>query len=378
MAGGPFDGALGRLGLLGTDALPTPRTATLLAGLAWLLPALLATAQAVADERTASWAYFSDFTVYARFLVGTWAMLATESYADGRFTLLTRAFLEAKIVAEDEQPAFHDALRSADDRTSSWLAELAILAVAVSLAGLTTSYAVSLAGSSWEGTATAGMVDLSWAGNASRFVSTPLFLFLGFRWLWRFGVWAALLHRISRLPLQLTPLHPDRAAGLGFLAIYPGIFSGFVIALSCTISSSFLKDLALEQHSPQAVWLAMATWLGLCLAFFLGPLLVFIRPLYLARERALLEYGRLASQHHLAFHRKWSARGGEELMGSPDPSSASDLNASVEAVLGMRVIPVDRVAVIQLVVSAGIPLVAVVARLIPLPELLKWIAGGLL
>ena len=28
------------------------------------------------------------------------------------------------------------------------------------------------------------------------------------------------------------PLHPDRSGGLGFLANFPGIFSGFVFALS--------------------------------------------------------------------------------------------------------------------------------------------------
>ena len=34
------------------------------------------------------------------------------------------------------------------------------------------------------------------------------------------------------LSLQLMPLHPDRSGGLGFLANFPGIFSGFVFALS--------------------------------------------------------------------------------------------------------------------------------------------------
>jgi hypothetical protein len=59
--------------------------------------------------------------------------------------------------------------------------------------------------------------------------------------LWRFLASTALLFRISRLPLQLAPLHPDRSAGLGFLAIYPSIFSGFVFALSCGVSSSILR-----------------------------------------------------------------------------------------------------------------------------------------
>lgn len=377
VAGGPFDALLDRVGLIAADGLPTRGAAIVLAAAAWLLPATLASAQALVDDRGAGWAFFTDFTVYARFLAATWAMIATERYADQRFVLLTRAFRDAKILTED-LPALREALVVADRRTASRLAEAVMLAIALALSGATTSYPVEIAGSSWEGTLADGGVVLSWAGNAARFVSNPLFLFLTLRWLWRFFVWGVLLHRISALRLHLTPLHPDGAAGLGFLAIYPSIFSGFVFALSCVISSSFLKDLDLQERAPETVWIAIGAWIAVCLAFFIGPLLVFVRPLYFARERAILEYGRLASQHHLAFDRKWMPRDGEELIGTTDPSSTSDLNASLETAFGMRVVPVDRIAVLQLVVSAGIPMLAVVARQVSLADLLKWIVGGIL
>jgi len=35
--------------------------------------------------------------------------------------------------------------------------------------------------------------------------------------------------------MQLMPLHPDRSGGLGFLASFPGIFSGVVFALSFVV-----------------------------------------------------------------------------------------------------------------------------------------------
>jgi hypothetical protein len=126
--------------------------------------------------------------------------------------------------------------------------------------------------------------------------------------------------------------------------------------------------------------LALAGWLACTLILFLGPLLVFTGPLYAAREKALLEYGRLANQHHLAFHRKWirEARSGEELMGSPDPSSAADLNSSVEIVREMRVVPVDGPAVVLLAVAAGTPLLAVVATQVPLTDLARWAIGAIL
>jgi hypothetical protein len=135
------------------------------------------------------------------------------------------------------------------------------------------------------------------------YVSNPLFIFLLLRWVWRFAVWALLLFRISRLPLQLTPMHPDRSAGLGFLSINPSIFTGFVFALSCVVASSFLEEMSLEKHDAYTVWVAISVWLAMVLFMFLGPLLVFVGPIYRARERALLDYGRLANQFHLSFHR---------------------------------------------------------------------------
>jgi len=378
VAGGPFHGFLRRLGLIGEDLLPTQGAAISLTLLAWLLPALLVVLQSFVDSGYSGWGFFKDLTVYSRYLIAIGVMVATERYADGRLELLARQFRTAGLVTDDGLPAFRAALASADRYSSSTLAEVVLGAVALIWSGLSTRFAVELAGSSWEGTAVANGVGLSWAGMAALLVSNPLFLFLTFRWIWRFLLWSALLFRVSRLQLKLTPLHPDRSAGLGFLAIYPSIFGGFVFALSCVVASSMMKDLSLQQHSTQTVWFALGGWLVVCLVLFLGPLVVFSRTLYDVRERAYFEYGCLANQLHLAFHRTWieEGRNGAELVDRGDVSSAADLNALVEAVRDQRIVPVDKLAVVQLLTAAGVPLLAVVATQVPLTELLKWIAGA--
>ena len=71
-------------------------------------------------------------------------------------------------------------------------------------------------------------------------------------------------------------------------------------------------------------------------------------------------------------------RSGDELLGSPDPSSVSDLNASLEALQRMRLVPVHLNAVIQILVAAGIPMLAVVLHQIPLAQILRWIVGVML
>ena len=130
--------------------------------------------------------------------------------------------------------------------------------------------------------------------------------------------------------------------------------------------------------SEQLVWLAIVTWLVLVVLVFLGPLLVFVRPLYLARERAMLEYGRLVHGHHTAFHRRWFGTDGTELLGSPDPSSVSDLNASVDNVYGMSLFPVDRSALVLLVGTAAVPLLVAAAFRMPLGDLLGGIIAVIL
>jgi hypothetical protein len=380
VAGGPFHRVLHRLGWIGADRLPTRHAAIGLALFAWLPPALLAIAQTLLDSSYSGWGYFTDLTVPARYLLAIWVMVMTERYADGRLVILVREFREANLISRNDLPAFESALDTADRRSSSALAEGVMVAVALTIPGFVASYAVALAGSSWEGTVVGGEVVLSWAGKFARFVSAPLFAFLALRWIWWFLVWAALLYRISRLPLQLIPTHPDRSGGLGFLAIFPGIFSGFSFALSCMVASAMLKDLGLEKHAPEIVWFAMAVWLAINLSLFLGPLLVFAGPLYAARERALLDYGRLSALSHLAFRRKWfrEAGNGDTLEEAPDLPSASDLNASVQAVREMQFAPIDRVAVIQVVVAAGLPLLAVVTTLVPLDDILKYFLRKLL
>jgi hypothetical protein len=351
-----------------------------LASLAWLLPAMLVVAQSIADTGYAGWDFFTDYTTYTRYLIVIWVMIATERYADGRIAMLIEQFRAANLLKQDDRHAFETMLDLADRRSSSFLAEVIIICAALVWSGLTAHYTVVLAGSGWAGTLLDGEVVLSWAGEAGRFVSNPLFLFLVLRWFWRFLVWTELLRRISRLPLQLMPLHPDRSAGLGFMAIYPGIFSGFIFALSCVVATAIMEELELVRQSPQTVWFFLAGWLVICLIIFLGPLLMFIRPLYTVRERALLDYGRLAHRHHLAFHQKWirESTSGEEIMGSSDPSSASDLNESVRAVQEIRIFPVDRPAVVQLVMAAGVPLLAVVVTRMPFFDLIKWLLRTIL
>lgn len=375
--GGPFHWILGYLRLIGEDRLPRLRAVILLAMLAWLPLALLAVAQALVENREASWGFFVDWTTYARYCIAIAVMVYTERHANERLTLLIDNFSRGKLVADNGLQSYQEALCKADRHSSSWLAEAVILIFAFAWTTTVSGYAISTAGMNWQGTLQGNELSLSWAGIYELWVSSTLFLFLTFRWLWRLLVLSNLLHAISRLPLRLMSHNPDCAAGLGFLTIFPSIFTGFAFAIGCVVSSGMLKELAYNAHDPNTVWFTMAGWLVICLAWLVGPLLVFVGPLSDAQEKAMLELGRYATRHHLALGEQLASEANHDddtrRATAPDLSLASSLNSLLGSVRQQGVVPVSASTVKEVLIAAAIPMIPVVLTLIPFLELLQLI-----
>jgi hypothetical protein len=216
----------------------------------------------------------------------------------------------------------------------------------------------------------------SWAGVAARWFSIPVFQFLCMLWWWRLAVWSLLLLRVSRLPLQLVPLHPDRLAGLGFLGVFPGIFRGFVFALSCVVASLLLKDVEADAgHNIELLRKLAMIWVGLVMVVFVAPLCVFYAPLYALRERELGGNARRVNRWFRDFHDRWF-EGNEDAPDDPrNRPSLGDLNSAIETLQGMRTVPIDRAAAIQLLLVAVAPLVVVGSTQVPLKEILGNIMG---
>ena len=371
---------LDRIGLLGTDHLPTWKTAFALALLAWLPPMLLALAQTMLEEGYRGWAYFEDLTVYTRYLVAIVAMVITERLAERRISALLRHFPEGGLLAPQLYSDYWSMVRRADGRVSWPLVEAVLLVFALLWSWASFYYVSSISVSGWEEWSDGTQSYMSWAGISAELLSNPVFLFLALRWTWRFLVWTSLLFQVSRLPLQLTAIHPDRAGGLGFLSLFPGIFVGLVFGLSCVIASSLLKTMALLHPSQLFIWLAIAAWVLLVALIVFAPLTLFSRALSMERERGLAAYAELLQEHHRLFQENWfrTGRDVEQLLGGSDPSSVVELNAIFESVQHMRVIPLNGPAVLQIIAAALTPFLLVVFSLMPLPELLQWLLGAII
>ena len=312
-------------------------------------------------------------------------MLFAERRADACTLMMVSEFLKGGLLSGESRRAFGARVRAADYWSTAAMVEATLLILAWLVAGRALDLTIQLEAAGWEAVALAGSAHtLSWAGLMARHFSTPLFLFLTLRWLWHLGVWSKLLYHLSRLPLQLRPLHPDRCGGIGFLSLFPGAFRGFVFALSCVLASLLLKDIesGTVQVTTDIVRGVIAAWALLVALLFLAPLLLFHEPLFELREDALRLYGSRSRLWIDTFDARWQmpaqhgdgrapARG-EEV---PKIGEIADAFAIVHE---LRSIPLDRTTVFHLYFAALLPLLLVGASRIPMHELLARIAGVLL
>jgi hypothetical protein len=206
------------------------------------------------------------------------------------------------------------------------------------------------------------------------YVSLPFFQFLLMRWYFRIFIWMRFLWQVSRIELNLVPTHPDRVGGLGFL---PGMIFAFTpLALAHGgLLAGFLGNrifflgAALPEFKIEIVVMVVFV---LCMV--LGPLLLFTPQLAQAKRRGLREYGALAQRYVREFDAKW-VRGGapdeEPFVGSGDIQSLADMSNSFEVVRTMRIAPITKETLLQLLVATLAPIAPLALTMMPLEELLK-------
>src|SRR4029077_8859152 len=113
-------------------------------------------------------------------------------------------FLRGGFVLSKDFTRFEKAISLTSALASSMIAELVILGLVYAYTSLELYRDVSIGISSWNHPHNGALIRETAADWWFHWVSMPLFLFAGFLWIWRLGVWAYLLFRISRLELRVT------------------------------------------------------------------------------------------------------------------------------------------------------------------------------
>jgi len=283
-----------------------------------------------------------------------------------------RHLREMGVVPKEEWPRFDAArARALALREAAW-AEAGILAVSYVLAlVLRLIMGYSEGSSSWERTES----SITPAGWWFMLVSLPILYFFLLRWLWIFVVWAQFLFRVSRLDLELTPTHPDRAGGLGFLGWGLVSFASVLMAVSAVCSAGFADQILHKGESLNSLKYHVMAFVAGALIILHAPLLAFSGRLSRCRFNGLLEFGALVWRHDTAFDEKWIKhspdRNKESILGSSDVQSMSAIATCYDHIDRMWLIPFDTKAFAVLVLAALIPMIPLLGTEIPLQEIVS-------
>jgi hypothetical protein len=292
-------GLLGRVAHRAGRRLPRLRSwqrALLGAGLAWLPPALASFTAPPAEAGGGP--FFHDINAAVRLLAVVPLLLLADRSAGNGVAAAIAGWVRAGIVPPARRNMFLRTVSIARTLWGSSRTEWATLALAYLLSAAEAAGKAAHAPHDWMFADGRGLVPgLSATGWWYVLVSAPLFYLVLVRWLWRYLLWVALLVRLTALPPHVRPGHPDRAGGLGVIALTHHLMAPLTLALALTEAAGCVNLLVHGGASIRELALPAVTLAAASLALFLGPLLVFSPTLVRRRRGALVRYGSVASAY---------------------------------------------------------------------------------
>jgi hypothetical protein len=374
MLGGPLYQLYRRTHVSGAGLELLHRRVIVLTLLAWLplLPLSLVDGFAWSGVKVP---FLLDVSTHARLLIALPLLVFAELVVHQRMPGVVRQFVDRGIVGDSARPQFEAAIASAMRLRNSIIAEILLLLFVYAIGiGVIWRQDIALPVSTWYRQLDGAVPHVTRAGLWNGLVSVPVFQFLLFRWYFRLGVWAWFLWQVSRIELTLSPLHPDRNAGLGFLSGMPRAFAPLVLAHGTLLAGMFADAIFFTGASLAQYKIELIAVLAIVLLLVVGPLLVFMPVLARAKRTGTREYGMFAQHYVDDFKRKWlhgQAPAGEPALGSADIQSLADLGNSYEVVKEIRLIPVSRSTLLYLVVMTLIPIAPLLLTMISFDELLE-------
>ncbi len=380
--GGPLYQTWRRMFLTGPALELLGRRMIVIPSIAWL-PLLLLTGyeRLIAGRAAVPVPFVYDFEVHARYLVAIPILLLAEIVVHQRVRGVVQNFVDAGIITSEALPGFRAAIDRAMRLRNSMIIELAMVVFAFGFGWMLFRGDSGLTSSTWFATVDGAQTRTTMAGWWYIHVSIPVFQLLLLRWYFRVVVWFLFLRNVSRLPLRLTPTHPDRAGGLGFLGLGAHAFVPVILAQSVVVSAAAGSKILFQNSSLIAFQYEIVAFLLLQFLLVLGPPCVFMKTLLTLKRQGRREYGVLAARYTAEFHSKWiegTAPASEPLMGSADIQSLADLANSYDVVSEMKPVPFGKDTIVGIVGAAVIPLLPLALTIVPADQIIKQLFALLL
>ena len=341
-------------------------------GLAWL-PLLLLTLMGGTAFSGVKVPFLFDIDSHTRFLGSLALLIAAELVVHALIRLVIAEFTERDIVALNDRPKFHEIIASALRLRNSVVIEVALIAIAFSLGHWIWVKYTALTVNTWYAMTVNAHTQLTLAGYWYEFVSLPVFQFILLRWYFRLFIWYRFLWQVSKLPLRLNSLHPDKAGGLGFLALSVFAFAPVLLAHTVLLSGVIANRILHTGASLPEFKLEIMGILAYLMLLVFTPLAFFILHLLRSKRFGLLDYGNMASRYVDNFRQKWvdtNTKTDEEILGTADIQSLADLANSFEVEQGMRMLPFSSRIFLQVLILTALPLFPLVFTVIPIESMI--------
>ena len=308
-------------------------------------------------------AFLGDYAAVAQYLFAIPILLAVEPWIDRRVAGLPRHLVGGGLLRET-QP-IEEAWRSVGrlNRVGWHYVVLVVAAYTLTWCWLGSEIADCL--TNWRMTAGGMHPGGWWIG----LVALPLFHFLWLRWAAKLLLWTWFLQRLARSDLRLSAHHPDGAGGLAFLGQIQASFGILMFVFGVVTTATAFYDIHVAGVSPTG-FLGLGLiilYLAFAPVLFLAPLLVFTVRLREVKEMALLHCAKgIAGQQ-------------QEGPSVDELEAIAHWQVAYERVLAMRTLPFDFKTLRQLAVTAGAPVVPLVAQFLPwesLRESLRMLFGS--
>ncbi len=375
---GRFETILGWLGLSDTSTRGYIKRSIALVLVSWLPLLVLSVVQGLAWGNRVNMNFLEDFAIHLKYLLVLPLLIFSEHSVDHRIKELTAQFFKSGVLGEKDLPAYGQLKKSTKKLSvSAWADWVILLIIIVNITFRWIKYLPHM--SVWMQYPDDQGGHTSWAGFWYAFISLPVIQYLLLRWIWRWIIWLIYFTKISRMPLQLTPAHPDKAGGIGFLGIPPAPFLHVILAMAILIATTIAEKVFWMNDRLPAYYPVMIGFALLSVLINVLPLIVYMGPLARQRRKGIFEYSTLIKNHHRAFEEKWLGKSDVNmLLGSQDASSTTDLNSTFDTVMGMRLFPFNLKTMLSSIVIAVLPMLPLLAFEYDWVDLLKKIAGMLL
>lgn len=318
--------------------------------------------------------FLVDIETHVRFLLALPLLIIAELVVHQRLRPLIGLFFERNLIPEKAKDQFNSAIESAMRLRNSAFMEIFLIVLVYGIGILfiwRTQIALDV--SSWYGTETNGQPHFSPAGWWLTLVSLPIFQFLLLRWYFRLFIWSRFLWKVSKIRLNLIPINPDRACGLGFLTQICYAFSPLLLAQGLLLAGMLGERILFTGAALPTFKIEILGMVALTLISILGPLMLFTPQLLAAKRKGLEEYGTLAQRYVREFDFKWLRRSeitDEPFVGSSDIQSLADLSSSFEIIKSTRAFPFNMQNVIQVAVVTLLPVGPLFLTMFSLEDLL--------